>query len=69
MPGWGMAIVTALSWQPVTTPAGWKPEGTSPEDTITGLACAGAVSDDRMQNATPINTRTILIIPYSPDFF
>jgi hypothetical protein len=41
----------------------------SDNDAITGLACAGAVSEDRMQNATPINARTILIILYLRTFF
>jgi hypothetical protein len=41
----------------------------SDNDTNTELACAGAVNEDRMQNATPMNTRITLIIVFLRTFF
>ena len=57
-----------VSWQSGVAATGRRPGIASPGSTIKGLACAGAVSDDIMQNATPITIRTILIMIISGPF-
>jgi hypothetical protein len=62
-------LIVMVSWKSGDLPPGRRPGVVSLGFTMTGLACAGAVSDDIMQNATPITIRTILIMIISDLFF